>query len=257
MHRFVLSLAAVASLSACGPDTTVQELEVGIASASAIARTTSLALDGMQATTPCTTVTKACMSYPCDGAVTIAMGAGCPLFIGDEASGTVTVSGQWTSADEATVTSELSNVKATAAQNGVAVAKVTTVRVTRSGNTVTVKYTGTNATANASFGGGSVAAANTWDVEVDTKGTADPADDDLLIDATSAGGAAGLGASAKVVNLKDVKMTAACRKNPTAGEADITEVSGFIPKIINIEFHAACDGKADINGSSKDLNFFP
>lgn len=256
MTRFAV-LGFTALLAACGPDQTVQELEVGLATASAVGRTTSLALQGMQTATPCTTVTKACASYPCDGAVSIALGAGCPLFIGGEASGSVTISGTWTSADEASVTSEFTDVKASAAQNGVAVAKVTTVSVQRSATQISIHYTGTSAEARPTFGGGSVAAANTWDLVVDTKGTDDPADDDISIDSTSAGGAAGFGASAKVVVLDNVKLGADCRKNPTAGSADVTEVSGLIPKITNVDFHAACDGKAEVNGGSHDLNFFP
>ncbi|MEW5741002.1 MAG: hypothetical protein AB1938_18925 [Myxococcota bacterium] len=257
MSRVLAVSALTAVLFACGPDQTVQELEVGMATASAIGRTTSLALEGMKATTPCATVTKACTTFPCDGAVSISLSAGCPLFIGGEASGSVTVSGQWTSLDEASLTSELTDVKATAAQNGVAVAKVTTVRVQRQGNEVSIRYTGSNATARGGFGASSVAAANTWDIVVDTKGTTDPADDDVTIDASSAGGSAGLGATAKVVNLNNVKVTSACRLNPVAGTADVVEVSGVIPKIVEVEFHATCDGKAEVNGSPHQLNFFP
>lgn len=257
MHRLALLGLTAALLAACGPDATVQELEVGISTASTVGRATSLALQGMQVTTPCATVTQACTSYPCDGAVSVALGAGCPLFIGGEASGSVTISGTWTSADEASVTSEFTNVKAAAAQNGVAVAKVTTVRVKRTGTSVTISYTGSSATARPGFTSTAVAAANTWDLAVDNKGTDDPADDEITIDSTSAGGSAGLGVSAKVVVLKDVKLTADCRKNPIAGSADVTEVSGIVPKIVNVDFHAACDGKAEVNGGSHDLNFFP
>ncbi|MCC6336479.1 MAG: hypothetical protein IT380_21140 [Myxococcales bacterium] len=46
------------------------------------------------------------------------------------------------------------------------------------------------------------------------------------------------------------------RHRPRRG-ADVVEVSGLIARIVEAEFHAACDGKADVNGSAHQLDFFP
>jgi len=250
-------LLSVVAFAACGPDTTLNQVAVGLSTASNVSRAASLALDGMKASTACTTVTTACTAYPCDGAVTVSFGDGCPLFIGGVASGTVTVSGHWTSVDKASLTTEFAGVKASGASNEVAVAKVTTISVERASNTITVKYTGTNATTRASVDKAAAANTEDWTVAVNTKGTADPADDSISVTASSVAASAGLGNSAKVVSMHDVAIDSSCSLNPTAGTADVTEVQGVIPKITNVKFHSGCDGKAEVNDVAQTLNYYP
>lgn len=251
------AVLCVLVFAACGPDATLNQVAVGLSTASNVSRAAALALDGMKASTACTTVTTACAAYPCDGAVTVTLGAGCPLFIGGEATGTVTVSGHWTSVDKASLSTEFAGVKASGAKNEVAVAKVTTISVERASTTITVKYTGTNAVTRANVDRAAAANTEDWTVAVNTKGTTDPADDSISVTASSVAASAGLGNSAKVVSMHDVAVDPSCTLNPTAGTADVTEVQGVIPKITNVKFHSGCDGKAEVNGVAQALVYYP
>lgn len=250
-------LLGTLALVACGSNKeTVDQVAVGLSTAANVSRAASLALDAMKGSTACTSVTTACATYPCDGAVTVNLGSGCPLFLGGEATGTVTVSGHWDSEDKASLTTEFTSVKANDYKNEAVVAKVTTISVERTGNTITVEFTGTNATTRANVDKAAAANTETWDVTVDTKGTADPADDAVTVKATSVNAAAGLGTSAKVVTMDDVRLDPSCRKNPVSGTADLTEVQTIIPKIVKVKFHSACDGKAEVNGDPTEMNYF-
>jgi hypothetical protein len=205
----------------------------------------------------CASVKTGCTTYSCNGAVTVNLGAACPLPLGGEATGSVDVTGSWTSVDQATMSQTFTNAHVSALDKDLAVASVTKLTTTRSANQVTVKYTAANATAGAAGSAVSVGGSATWDVVVDTKGTADPADDKLTVNVSSTNAAAGIGASARVIKVDDAVLDPGCRQNPISGTADITEVSGFVPKIIKIQFHAACDGKAEINGDSVDFQLLP
>lgn len=254
-------LSALALVSACGgKQAAIAEVQYGITSAAAIGRMGSLTMDAIKGTTTiCAMVQTACTNYPCsNGAVNITLGSGCPLPLGGTASGTVTVTGNWSTADQATLTQTYANTSVGDQGNkALAVAKVTSVTAKRSGNTYTISYAGANATAGANGSAVAVGGSSSWDVTVDTKGTPDPADDTMTVDATSAGGGAGVLGSARVATLKGAVLDPSCRLNPVAGTADITEVSGLIPTITKIQFHAACDGKAEVDGSTQDLQLLP
>lgn len=243
-------------LAACGRNETIDEVQFGITSASAVGHASAIAMDAMKGmVSTCATVTAGCSTYPCQsGAVSITLGAGCPLPLGGDASGTVTVSGSWSSAEQATLSHVFANTQVASQGKALAVASVTQVSAQRSGNTVSVRYSGANAVAGASGSAVAVGASDTWTVTVDGKGTADPSDDRLTVDASSASGGF---ASARVATIKGVTLDPSCRLNPTTGSADITEVSGIIPKITKIQFHATCDGKAEVNGSTQDLQILP
>ena len=253
----------LAFLGACGnpQQKAINEVQFSLTTAAAVGRTAALAMDAMKGMpVACTTVKTACTTYPCTaGAVTIALGPGCPLPLGGAATGTVTVTGNWSSVDQATLSQTFTDAQVTAQSNkALAIASVTQVSASRSGNTLTIKYTGTNAVAGASGSAVAVGASNSWTVAVDNKGTADPNDDLLTIDSTSvsAGGFSG----ARVANVNGVVLDPSCRQNPTAGSADITQVSGGIvpvPTITKIKFHAACDGQAEVDGSTATLTLFP
>lgn len=259
MKSTAFLFAALCLVPACGSakQEAIDEVQFGLTTASAIARTSSLAMDAIKGTaSACVVVKTACTNYPCsNGEVTITLGAGCPLPLGGVASGTVTVTGSWQSADDATLSQTFTNATVASQSNkALAVAKVTQVSARRSGNTLTIRYTGANAVAGAGGSAVAVGAANTWDIDLDTKGTPDPNDDSMTVDATSA--SAGVG-STRAVSIKDAVLSASCRQNPTAGSADITAVSGFIPTITKIQFHSACDGKAEVDGSTRDLQLIP
>lgn len=261
MKRAICLASALMMLGACGAkQAAIDEVQYGVTSASAVGRTASLAMDAMKGmVSACAAVTTACASYPCaTGAVMITLGPGCPLPLGGTASGSVMVTGNWSTADQATLSQTYANTQVASAGKALAIASVTQVSASRTGNTLTIKYTGTNAVAGASGSAVAVGASNSWTVAVDNKGTADPNDDLLTIDSTSvsAGGFSG----ARVANVNGVVLDPSCRQNPTAGSADITQVSGGIvpvPTITKIKFHAACDGQAEVDGSTATLTLFP
>jgi hypothetical protein len=258
--QFYIAPAALAlSLTgACGNQDSINEVQYGLTSAAAVGRAASLALEAVKGTaSACVTVKNACATYPCDGAVTINLGAGCPLPLGGEASGTIEVTGRWTTVDQASLSQTFVNARVSAADKPLALASVTQVSAQRSGDTIAVKYVGAQAVAGGSFSATAVGGSATWDVTVDTKSTPDPADDRLTIKVTSANASSGILSSARVIKVEGAVLDPSCRQNPIAGTADITEVSGLIPKIIKIQFHSACDGMAEVNGNSTELQLLP
>lgn len=262
MKLRILAVSACATVAlACGavqPDDPVREVTLGLGSSGAVARSAMLALDAIAGTSnACVTVNQACTTYPCNGSVTVTQGAGCAMPLGGAGTGSVTVTGQWTSATKATVSTQFTDVK-TDAQKALAVANVTQVSVEKVSNTVTVKFTGANATAGTSgTGTGSIGSSNSWEVAIDTKATADIADDVYTVKITSAGGSAGTNTSAKTVTFDGVVINpSVCTKNPIAGSGKITEVKNFIPNIVDVKFVSACDGKVEVNGSLRDGSWF-
>lgn len=256
--KFLLSLASLAFSIACGNQDSINEVQYGLTSAAAVGRAASITMDAIKGTsTVCATVKTGCTTYSCNGAVTVNLGAACPLPLGGDASGSVEVTGMFSSADQATLSQTFAGARINGLNKDLAVASVTQLSSQRSGNIVSVRYTAANATAGASGSALAVGGSATWDVSVDTKGTPDPADDRFTIKVNSASASGGLGTSARVIDVDDVVLDPSCRSNPISGTAEITEVSGFIPKIIKIQFHSTCDGKAEINGSSEDLQLLP
>src|SRR5688572_10565430 len=122
MSRFGAVLAISLAAISCGGavDDGTAELTLGLSSASATGRNVALALDAVSGTpTSCVQVVKACTTYPCDGEATITMGAECPLPLGGLASGSIKITGKWTSATKAALSAEFINVK-TATSNEIA-----------------------------------------------------------------------------------------------------------------------------------------
>ena len=256
LRLIVAALAALSCLAACGGGAAaIREVELGLSSATTIGRSLSLGLEAVAGSgSSCVTVVKACATFPCDGEATVTLGEGCPLVTG-AATGTVSVTGRWTSATKAELTATFTEVKV-GDEAASAVANVKKVSVEKSGNISTVEYSGSNAVAVASEDVAAVGASNQWSLTIDTKGTADAADDVLTVEATSAVASASIGTAAKTVKIKDVVFEPSCRKNPTSGSAQLTEVTTFVPRITEIEFTATCDGTATVDGRSTMLNFF-
>jgi hypothetical protein len=258
MSLLSLSVAALA-IGACANDNPLRETALGISAAASVGRSAQLALNAVSGAqvASCVQVMQACTTYPCDGSAKVTLGSGCPLPLGGTASGTVMVNGRFTAAGTATLTATFTDVTAGAEAKPIAVATVTTISASQSGNIVEVKYTGTNAAARADVAAASVGASATWTVNVDTKGTAELGDDVLSIESSAASAAAGVGASAKVASLKNVVVDPSCPSNPTSGEGSITEVSGFIPSITKISFHTTCDGTGAVNGTAYPFDVTP
>jgi hypothetical protein len=253
------ALAVLLFATACGGSNPLRETALGIAAASAVARSVQLGMDSIPGThvDACVQVTQGCTSYPCDGAATVTLGGGCPLPLGAHAAGTIAVTGHFSSATQSTFTTTFTNVTVGAMPKAVALANVTAITGTLSGNTLKVTYAGETARARSGVDAASVGGASSWTVNVDTKGTPDLGDDVLTIDASSASGAAGLGTAAKAATLTGVVVDPSCAANPVGGSGQITEVSTFIPKIENLAFHAACDGTGTVNGHAYPFDVSP
>jgi hypothetical protein len=198
--------------------------------------------------TACASVKTACAAYPCNGEVVITLGSGCPLPIGGEATGTINVSGSWSSETSSTMSSTFVNVKAgTQSQT---VADASNLTVTRSSDGVQVRYTWQNV--NVESGVQTLGAQSVWTTDVDFAGTPeDPADDIYTI--TGADQAAS--ANISQVSASGVVIDPSCRKNPIDGTATVQKVSGISIYQATIRFHAACDGKADVNGVATEMTF--
>mgnify|MGYP000846134718 CR=1 FL=1 len=263
MKSRLCAIVAMGLFAACGnsQQTQINEVQFGITSSAVVGRISALAMDAIKGgATACATVKTACATYPCaTGEVTVTLGAGCPLPLGGTASGTVSVTGNFTSADNATLSHTYVNTQVTAQENkALALASVAQVKVTRSGNLVTVNYSGADAKAGATGGAVAVGAGSSWTVAVDTKNTPDPSDDVLTVDASSAsaGGFSGVRAS----TISKAVLDPSCRSNPISGSANITEVSGGIipiPSIIKIKFLPGCDGQAEVNGTVQPFQLLP
>jgi hypothetical protein len=258
MSLLTLSVGALA-MGACANDNPLRETALGISAAASVGRSAQLALHAVSGTqiAGCVQVMQACTTYPCDGSVRLNLGSGCPLPLGGAATGSVTVMGRFTSQDKATLTTTFTDVTAGAEAKPIALANVTTINVSKSGDSVEVKYTGSTAAARADIGAASVGGASSWTVTIDTKGTAEIGDDLLEIESSASSAAAGLGASAKVATLKNVMIDPSCPSNPVSGEGSITEVSGFIPSITKIAFHSTCDGTGTVNGTAHPFDVTP
>lgn len=236
----------------CAEQNPLDETSHGVGVTAASARSASLALDAMAGTGPsCASVTTACSTYPCDGAVTITLGGECGFRLG-LSGGTVTVSGSWSDASSATLQSIFASVQA--GGKTYAYESVKQLSVDRSGDTTTVQFSAANATARSDVSSAALATTNTWTAVVDSKGTTDEADDTMTISSSSVSASAGLGNSAAVVTLDDVVISPDCDKNPISGSGNSTKVEGIIPKIDTISFHSACDGKAEFNSKAWAFN---
>jgi hypothetical protein len=242
----------------CSGDNPLREVAQGIVAAATTARSVSLAIGAVGGNAAaCVQIATPCTSFPCQTSAAIQVGSGCSMPLGAADSGVVNVMGSWSSVSDATVTAQFVNVKESVNPDAIALTQVTQVTGSRSGNVTTVTYSGSNAGARAGLSNAAVGGSSSWTVEVDDKGTSDASDDVLTVRASSAAAGAGLGVSAKTMTLAGVVVDPSCTLNPIAGTGNITEVQTIIPKIQDISFHAACDGKGKVNSSNYDFDASP
>jgi hypothetical protein len=105
-----------------------------------------------------------------------------------------------------------------------------------------VTYTGQDVDTTSS----TLAAQSTWTVKVDDQGTTDPSDDVTTVD----GVVQNAGFGAENITVTGAELTPACRANPVAGTASVQSVSITSITQDSVSFHAACDGKVDVEGST-------
>jgi hypothetical protein len=255
-----LIISSLVLMAACGSSETANaplDVSLGISTATLVSRSAALALDAVVGVNaPCASVSKACgTAFPCEGEATIALGPSCPLPLGGEAGGTVKLSGTWASATEATLTAEFTGVK-TSTSKEAAVAKVKAIAVERNTDFLSVHYSATDATPRTGIDPIAVGSGGTWEVVIDSRGTADPADDGLTITSTAANTEDW---QSHALDMSGAVISADCTKNPTSGSGTFTGLSGLIPapKVVAFEFHSACDGNFTVDGKTEPMALFP
>lgn len=224
-----------------GSSVNLTQMEVAIGAAATLGHSGTLAMNAMAQTTACTQVTQRCTTYPCSGAVTITLGPSCPEPLGGSATGTVNVTGMWTSATAASLSTTNVNVTVAGGRNTV-VTGSTSVNATPT----SIMYTGQNVNVQ---GSSALAAQSTWNVSVDAMKRY------TITGVQQAGSGAG---AAMQLDVNNVVLDPACTLNPVSGDATIQDVSGgLIPSVstAHVTFHSACDGKAEADGSPVTVDF--
>jgi hypothetical protein len=242
MKMHFLAFSCVTALaSGCiklGGAVDLTQMEVAIGAATSLGHSATLAMNAMTGTTACTQVTQRCTTYPCSGSVMITLGPNCPLPLGGTATGTVMVTGMWTSATQATLSAQYVNVQA--GTRNTVVTSSTSITATPT----SVMYTGQNVQVH---GGSALAAQSTWNVSVDRMGR-------YTISGTQQAG--GGGGSAFQLDVSNVIVDpGTCWANPVGGQATIQDVSGLSISTATVSFHTACDGKADADGTPVMVDF--
>lgn len=225
-----------------------KSLQAALAAGVSIGQTSSLAMQAIAMATTCAQVATACAAFPCDGAVNVNYGSGCPLPLGGDATGQVHVTGNWSSATQATLTDTFVGVMAGTKSDVVVDAKNLTV--SRSSDSVTVTYNWQDV--NVASGVESVGQSS-WTVTIDLAGTpGDPSDDKYTV----TGANQGVGTGVSQLSVSNVVVEPTCQKNPVSGTATIQNVSGFSVEQDVLNFHSTCDGKADSTfGGAITLDF--
>ena len=254
--------AVVMLLTGCSNGNTTADtpldVGVGIATAALVNRAATLALDAVSGTPrPCVTVTKACGgTFPCDGAATIAFAAGCPLPLGGEVTGSVTLTGAWASATKAVLTAEFTSVK-TSTSKEAAIAKATAIAVERQTDAITVGFSSKSATPRVGALPIMLGSGAAWEMSTNTQGTADLSDDELTINAIPENTT---DLTSHALDFSGVIVSGGCTKNPTSGTGTFTGLSGGIdpsPKVVTFDFHSTCDGLVSFDGKSQPMILFP
>lgn len=242
MRSLALAFLACAGCSFGSSSADLSSLEVALVAGSSIGHAAALAASSMGGATACATVTQACTSYPCSGSTSEMLGDDCPLPLGGVGTGSVVVSGTWTTPDDATL---MMTFGVAVGDGKVAVRQAAGVSVKgASTGTRTVAYAGQDVAVDS---GTALAAQSSWTVSIDDHGTPGDLTDDVY---TLSGAQQGAGTSQTgQVTLTGVVMDPACRKNPIAGSAIIQEVSSSSIEQDTVRFHAACDGRVDVGGA--------
>ncbi|GEM_PF-6739170 len=247
-------------------DRAAERVESAVGSAGPIAMAISAAMTAVNAVPDsagsCATADVRCETFPCDATIDVQVGSACPLPLGEAASGNIQVSGSWSAAGQATFSSSFGDVRID--EDGhLLVIEASAVTAEDLGDVMKVAYAG--ATVRLAHGRHGLAEGSSWYITVAQNGTEDVTSDDRY---TIDGGSSSSGISGtESIQLQGVIVDSTCRKNPIGGTAEVTIVVnerrfGWRVGVIEIAFHDACDGKADVISSvfaedadSIDLDF--
>ncbi len=239
--------AAWAGCINTGSSVNLQPVELAISSAASLGLVSTIAMNAIGSSSstdvsvPCAQVTQACASFPCtNGAVTVTLGPACPVPIGGVGSGSITVTGSWTSATDATLSETFTNVKVGAGDSVVVSATDLTV------SSGTVSFTGQNVDVQ---GAAVLAAQSSWTV------ASNGPDGGFTVNGSNQDVA---GISTSQITVSNVDLDPSCTLNPISGTATLQETNGPADLNItnsNVTFGPACNGEAEVDGSAVKLDF--
>jgi len=225
-------------------DADISGIETALVAGASIGHSASMTAAAMSAPVACVNVTQPCSAtYPCSGVASVTLGTACPLPLGGVGNGQIAVSGSWAATDMAT----LGMMFGVGVSDGsLSVSEAIGVKVTTSTGHQTVAYAGQDVTVSQ----GASLGQSSWTVDIDQKMTpGDPSDDVYTINGAQQGVAAGQGAQVAQVSLTTVVLDPSCRSNPVSGMGVIQNVGTASLQQTIVKFHAACDGKVDVNGT--------
>jgi hypothetical protein len=243
MRSLVLSVVVCAGCFGSS-DVDLSGIETALIAGASIGHSASMTAAAMSAPVACVDVSQPCSAtYPCNGIASVTLGTACPLPLGGVGNGQVAVSGSWAATDDAT----LGMMFGVGVSDGsLSVSEAIGVKVTTSNGHQTVAYAGQDVTVSQ----GAALGQSSWTVDVDGKMTpGDPSDDVYTLNGAQQGVAAGQGAEVAQVALTTVVLDASCRQNPVSGMATIQKVGTTSLQETVVKFHAACDGKVDVQGT--------
>lgn len=251
--RFIPLLLTLAAGAACRPIdvtpiTSVLDASVALGLAGSIAMT-AIAGEGPE----CVTLTPACAAAPCAARVEVGVSESCPLALGTSSGGTVILDGSWVDANTGTFTPDLTSM--VGIEDGAVQLNLGAVVLTRDEDDVTVVFAEQGVAADEGGEADTDVDQKGWLVTVHLGGTpADPTDDRL--DLSGAGQAAAASgdddAAVRQMALALTTTDPACRLNPAAGSATVSDVGNANGEETSLLFHEECDGAADVVVSSAD-----
>ncbi len=234
----------------CNPTVSVdvEPVEMSIGTASPAAHTAALAMAAMAGDMAhCARVIEHCAGqYPCEGEVEIELGPACPLPLGADGHGLVTVQGTWHAEDEATLGASFTHVDV----GGRALVVVEASNLVahwspRGDGRAWVAFSDSDVEVSA-YSGVSVGSSD-WHVEIDLQGTPDdPKDDIYVID-----GNASIvhNTTVRDISLDHVVIDPVCSLNPIAGNGELVDVGLLNVTVVDLSFHEHCDGMMDVTSA--------
>ena len=237
-------------LTGCAPwmSVDVEPLELTIGSATPAAHTAAIAMAAMAGDMAhCARVIEACDGqYPCMGEVEVELGPACPLPLGADGEGLVTVQGTWHAEDEATLAASFTNVDV----GGRALVVVEASNLVahwspRGDGRAWVAFSDSDVEVSA-WSGVTVGSSD-WHVEIDLAGTPDePLDDVYVLD-----GSASVvhNTTVRDISLERVVITRQCGLNPISGHGEMVDVGILNVSVVGLSFHEECDGMVDVDSA--------
>jgi hypothetical protein len=182
--------------------------------------------------------------------VDVHLGPGCPAPFGEQETGTMVVTGVWTPA-LATFLADFTQVQQ--GSSNLLVLKIATMTVVPNGTHLLVSYLQQDVEAASGATASAGLQQTAWVVDVDTRGTASPADDVLSISGGDQSLLAVSGSRPQAditqVAVANAVFQAGCRRNPGEGFAAVQRAGTLGGGWLFFTFHPACDGRVDVTGA--------